>query len=274
MNIGFIGAGRVGCSLGKYFNLHGFFVSGYYSRSRESAEMAAELTGSRVFDDPKDLIRESDMIFLTVPDGMIESVSGEIMSLDLNGKTLCHCSGAMSSEVFGLMDEYGGRCSMHPLMAVSSREHDVSEAFFTIEGNEKAITEIRNILDRCGNTYQEIDKSHKVKYHAAAAVASNLVVGLLDMAIGMLEECGFDRDKAMEALKPLATGNVAAVMEKGPKEALTGPVSRGDDFTVRKHLQVLSKEESEIYRLLSLRLLGLAGLPEADNDRMKGILEK
>ncbi len=274
MNIGFIGAGRVGCSLGKYFNLHGFFVSGYYSRSRESAETAAALTGSRVFHDPKDLIRESDMIFLTVPDGMIEGVADEIMSFDLNGKTLCHCSGAMSSEVFEWMDECGGRCSMHPLMAVSSREHDVSEAFFTIEGNEKAIKEVRNILGICGNTYQEIDKSHKVKYHAAAAVASNLVVGLLDMAIGMLEECGFDREKAMEAFTPLVTGNVEAVMEKGPKEALTGPVSRGDDYTVSKHLQVLSKKEYEIYRLLSLRLLELAGLPEADYDRMKGILEK
>lgn len=274
MNIGFIGAGRVGCSLGKYFNLHGFFVSGYYSRSMQSAETAAELTGSKVFDDPKDLIRESDMIFLTVPDGMIEKVADEIMSFDLFGKTLCHCSGAMSSEVFSQMDEYGGRCSMHPLMAVSSREYDVSNAFFTIEGNEKAIVEVRNILDVCGNTYQEIDKSHKVRYHAAAAVASNLAVGLFDMAIEMLMECGFDRDKAMEALTPLATGNVAAVMEKGPKEALTGPVSRGDDFTVSKHLQILSQEEREIYRLLSLRLLRLAGLPETDNDRMKGILEK
>lgn len=274
MNIGFIGAGRVGCSLGKYFSLHGFFVSGYYSRSRKSSETASELTGSKVFDDPKDLIRESDMIFLTVPDGMIEQVTDDIMSFDLTGKILCHCSGAMSSEVFIRMDEYGGRCSVHPLMAVSSKEHDISKAFFTIEGNEKAIAEVREILDRCGNTYQEIDKSHKIKYHAAAAVASNLVVGILDMAIEMLMECGFDKTKAMEALTPLATGNVNSVMEKGPKDALTGPVSRGDELTVNKHLQVLSDDEKEIYRLLSLRLLRLANLPEADNDRMKGILEK
>ena len=274
MNIGFIGAGRVGCSLGKYFSLHGFFVSGYYSRSRKSSETASELTGSKVFDDPKDLIRESDMIFLTVPDGMIEQVTDDIMSFDLTGKILCHCSGAMSSEVFIRMDEYGGRCSVHPLMAVSSKEHDISKAFFTIEGNEKAIAEVREILDRCGNTYQEIDKSHKIKYHAAAAVASNLVVGILDMAIEMLMECGFDKTKAMEALTPLATGNVNSVMEKGPKDALTGPVSRGDELTVNKHLQVLSDDEKEIYRLLSLRLLRLAGLPEIDNDRMKGILEK
>ena len=37
MKVGFIGAGKVGFSLGKYFKTHGVSVVGYYSKTPESA---------------------------------------------------------------------------------------------------------------------------------------------------------------------------------------------------------------------------------------------
>ena len=276
VNIGFIGAGKVGCSLGRYFILHGFFVSGYYSRSRDSAKKAAELTNSIVFENVENLIETCDIVFITVPDSVIEDVWNGIKDYQLDGKIICHCSGAMSSEVFDTIYVSNvGRCSIHPLMAVSSREHDMSQAFFTIEGNPQGLSQIRKLLDECGNTYQEITKDNKVRYHAAAAVASNLVVGLLDMSVSMLMNCGFSEERAREALTPLVVGNAQAVMNKGTREALTGPVSRGDDITVKKHMDILQDGESEIYRLLSLRLLELADLSKEDDyNKMKGILEK
>jgi predicted dinucleotide-binding enzyme len=47
MKIGFIGAGKVGFSLGKYFCEHGLDVIGYFSRNPQSALQAAEFTGTR-----------------------------------------------------------------------------------------------------------------------------------------------------------------------------------------------------------------------------------
>ena len=41
MQTGIIGAGKVGCSLGKYFSLHGLSVSGFYDVDQESAREAA-----------------------------------------------------------------------------------------------------------------------------------------------------------------------------------------------------------------------------------------
>lgn len=276
MNIGFIGAGKVGCSLGRYFILHGFSISGYYSRSEESAKTAAELTNSILFENVEKLIETCDIVFITVPDSMIGDVWNSIKNYELDRKTICHCSGAMSSEIFEELDVVnGGRCSMHPLMAVSSREHDMSEAFFTIEGNSWGLLQIRKLLDKCGNTYQEITKDNKVRYHAAAAVASNLVVGLLDMAVSMLMSCGFSEERARKALTPLVVGNAQAVMDMGARAALTGPVSRGDTATVKKHMEILEDEELEIYRLLSMRLLELADLADKnDYNSVKGILER
>ena len=44
MRIGFIGAGKVGFTLGKYFAVNGLDVAGYYSRNYKSAEEAAAFT--------------------------------------------------------------------------------------------------------------------------------------------------------------------------------------------------------------------------------------
>ena len=42
--IGFIGAGKVGVSLGKFFREGGLTVTGYYNRHREAAQAAADFT--------------------------------------------------------------------------------------------------------------------------------------------------------------------------------------------------------------------------------------
>ncbi len=72
MRIGFIGAGRVGFTLGKYMKEHGAEVTGYYSRTSEHAEEAARFTDTEVYDDPDKLIKDSDYIYLTVSDNAIE----------------------------------------------------------------------------------------------------------------------------------------------------------------------------------------------------------
>ena len=78
MKIGFIGAGRVGFTLGKYFCEHGVEVAGYYSRNIQSAKEAAEFTHSRVYDVPAKLLEACDILFLTVPDGIIPQIYREI----------------------------------------------------------------------------------------------------------------------------------------------------------------------------------------------------
>ena len=41
MKVGFIGAGKVGFSLGKYLKENGVEITGYFSKSPESAKSAA-----------------------------------------------------------------------------------------------------------------------------------------------------------------------------------------------------------------------------------------
>ena len=71
MRIGFIGAGKVGYSLGRYLKEHHISISGYYSRSLQSAMDAAEFTGTNFYSTLDELVKDSEVLFITVPDGVI-----------------------------------------------------------------------------------------------------------------------------------------------------------------------------------------------------------
>ena len=56
MKIGIIGAGKVGCSIGKYLTEHGFSVAGYCSKSKKSVEEAATFTNTKAYDSLAELV--------------------------------------------------------------------------------------------------------------------------------------------------------------------------------------------------------------------------
>ncbi len=281
MKFGFIGAGKVGCSLGKYFADNGQNIAGYYSVLKEDAIEAAQFTNSCSYDTMEQLAGDSDVLFLTVPDGQIETVWNQlkescairIQRSDvsfLSNKIVCHCSGALSSEVFTDITEFGSYgYSIHPLFAVSNKYQsykELSNSYFTIEGPEKKLDDIKQLLEGFGNPVCVISKKDKVKYHAAAAMASNLVAGLISSSEALLKECGFDNVSAHKALVPIISGNIKHIIHDGVAGALTGPIERNDIGTIRKHLSVLSGNDREIYIAVSRQVVNIAKIKNKDRD--------
>lgn len=282
MRIGFIGAGKVGFSLGKYFAENGAELSGYYSRSFTSAEDAAAFTGSKAFDEPAKLIKVSDAVFITVPDGTIRSVWDDIKLLDLKGKMLCHCSGAMTAaEAFpDVLSKGASGFSIHPLFPVSSKYETyklLGSAFFCIEGDADGISVWHDIFTSIGNPVRIIDGSVKVRYHAACAISSNLMCGLAQLSLDLLQKCGFTEHEALEALRPLAMSNMQRLFEVGPNEALTGPVERNDVSTVSKHLRCFDTDNDRaMYTSVSRKLTEIASKrhPDSDYSEMERLLSE
>ena len=284
MRIGFIGAGKVGCSLGKYLkeSAGDWQIVGYYSRSTSSAKDAAVFTDSRVIDQVELLAQMADAIFITTPDSAIGEIWEMLCAcnIPLEDKIIVHCSGLLASTVFTGAAERGVTvASLHPFYAVSDRYHSyetLSEAYFTLEGSGERMEEFRELLTASGLMIRQIDAAAKTAYHAAASVGSNLMVGLTELAINLLLRCGFDREQARMALRPLMQGNLDAIMEKDTVEALTGPAERADVATVETHLQTLSGDDCEIYRLLTGKLVALAKQknPERDYEQLERCLMK
>ena len=266
----------MGFSLGKYFTEKGIDVSGFYSRNSDSSKEAAKFTKTKYYETLEEIIQNSDTLFLTVPDGSICEVYSEIIKSDINGKCLVHCSGAISSEVFFGISEKGAKgCSVHPICAVSDKFEGykaLSKAYFTAEGEAEGLVQL---LRNCGNNVELISPESKVKYHASAVFASNLVIGLYNIATELLQECGLSESFSVNALKPLFLGNSERVVSDGAVNALTGPVERADDVTVGKHLALLDGDSMEIYRMLSRHLVDIAERknPHRDYSGLYVILE-
>ena len=120
-----------------------------------------------------------------------------------------------------------------------------------------------------------IQKEDKVKYHGAAAIASNLVVGLIGLSRRLLMECGFDEESAHKALSPIIEGNVEHILKDGCEAALTGPIERNDMETVKKHLAVLEGNARTVYQSVSEEILEIAKMKNKDRDyhKMEEILK-
>lgn len=285
MKVGFIGAGRVGVTLGRYFCQQGVEVAGYYSRSRRSADEAAAFTATNIYACAGDLLADSDVLFFTVPDDCIASCYEALCREaggDIQGKIFCHASGAMTAEAAFAGIEAAGAFgySVHPLFAVSDKMRAYSElpdVFFTLEGSGERREFMLAWLRGTGLNVHLIPGECKVKYHAAAAIVSNQVVALFAEGQRLLEECGFAPLVAQQALRPIFLGNAAHVAEDGAAAALTGPVQRGDTGTVAKHLSVLDRTEDRLlYLLLSRRLAELASVKnsEYDDTSMQSFLDE
>ena len=278
MKIGIIGSGRVGFSMGKYLCDHGECVVGYYDRHPERAKEAAQFTSTDNFETIEDLVAASDTLFITTTDGEIANVWDRIQQMSIENKIICHFSGSLSSDLFSNREEYGvSAASFHPMYAFSSKftsYEQLNHVIFTAEGDSHALSIVGDIFRKAGNKVCVMESAKKTRYHASASMISNLMIGLYEMSIQMLMDCGFSREDAVELTTPLVQNNIKALLHSSPEEALTGPIERGDTETVKKHLSVLTEAEKEVYLRLGETVIDIARRknPERDYQTMIQLL--
>jgi predicted short-subunit dehydrogenase-like oxidoreductase (DUF2520 family) len=223
-----IGAGRVGRTVAA--RLAGARLVGRGER--------ADLSGCR-------------LLLIATPDGEIEPVCRALAAQLDPAAGVVHFSGATS--VHALDAAPGPTACVHPLQTVwAERGPD------QLEGAYAAVTGDAELGERLaadlGMVPFLLADDAKPVYHAASAFASNYLVTLTHVALGLLERAGLDRDLALEALGPLQHRTVD-VAGRPP----TGPIARGDAATVRAHLEAVGPELAPLYRAL-----GRATLPLVD----------
>jgi Uncharacterized conserved protein len=278
LKIGFIGAGKVGFSLGKYFLSKGLKISGYYSLNKSSAEEAARFTLSKSFNLISEFVTESDFIFITTNDDQINNVCNQIKNFNIKNKLIAHCSGSLSSKYFQDILYDAQFYSIHPMYPFSDKYtsyKNLSEATFTIEGSSEAINQVKEIFSKLGNKILFISEQDKVKYHLANVYASNLYIALISTAVKHFNEIGISERDALNALLPLMEANINNMVTNGTINSLTGPIERGDSKTILKHLEESMHEDKEVYLGLSRILLNIAKEKnkERDYSAIRNILE-
>lgn len=212
------------------------------------------------------------MLFFTVPDDCIASTFEAVRHEPIQGKVFCHCSGVLTASVgFPSIEQAGASgYSVHPLFAISDRYQsyrELADVFFTLEGSADRLASQQEWLKSTGLHVQIIPAAAKMRYHCAAAIASNQVIALFAESQQLLLDCGFSAEAAQQALTPLFLGNARHIATDGPTAALTGPVERGDAATLELHLTALDTDDDRmLYLLLSERLLRSARQKHPERD--------
>lgn len=153
----------------------------------------------------------------------------------------------------------------------------IAGCFAAIEATGKLKRELWQLARTIGATPFEIRGSQRAAYHAAAVLASNALVTLLDVGARILKDAKFDGALASKMLLPLVRGSLENVAALGTEQALTGPVVRGDAETVKSHLIALTRQDRELYRMMMHAALELAirsgRLRESDAKALCALLE-
>ncbi len=230
MKVRIIGEGRAGGSLGLALERAGWFVS-YIHRQDDITQGASGV----------------DAVVIATPDAVVRSVAARIEPVE--SCAIVHLSGALRLDV---LEPHSQRGSLHPLVSLPNAgigSERLMGAWMAVSG--VGTDAISHSLS--ARTFPVPDEMRAL-YHATAVVASNHLVALLGQVERLSQACNVP----FEAFLDLAFGSLRNVASLSPREALTGPVARGDWDTVAKHLGALPEDERDLYRSLAQATARLA----------------
>ena len=179
-----------------------------------------------------------DLVLLAVSDDEIARAAIAINPGPLVG----HCAGSLGLEVLAPHEAFG----LHPLMSVVGDNAVFAGAGAAVAGSTpRALTAARVLADALHMHAVEIADRDRAAYHAAASIASNLLVTLEDAAEIMLRTAGADRT----ILVPLIRATIENWATLGAPAALTGPIVRGDEATVARQRDAVVERAPELVAL-------------------------
>ena len=205
---------------------------------------------------------DAQAVVLAVSDEAIGELSRRLgRSTQLRtGASLLHLSGAAPSDLLRTEGAERTCASMHPLQTLLG-DGDVRRPFpWILEGDDEAVAVAKALARALDCPVARLPADAKARYHAAATTASNLLVALASIVHRQATMAGLPADQVPALFAPLMETTLAHLTDRGPADALTGPVLRGDLQTISRHLEVLGDQPEDLacYRRLSLQLVELA----------------
>lgn len=215
----------------------GWQVRAVLGRSAAPAEIAAASA-------------DVDLVLIATPDAAVAAVAAEVEPATT--AAVAHLAGSLGLDAVA---PHPRRAALHPLVAlpdaVVGARRLVAGCWFAVAGDPM----VREVVADLGGRAFEVADRDRAAYHAAAVVASNHLVALL----GQAERIGAQAGVPLAAFLDLVRATVDNVEELGPAAALTGPAARGDEATIRRHLDAIAPAERALYEALAEEARRLAG---------------
>lgn len=220
-----IGRGRAGSSLVRALVAAGWTDAGSFGRDDDVSGAAGG---------------DVDLLVIATPDAAVRDVAAAVTPAA--SCVVAHLAGSLGLDVL-MAAGHRRVAAIHPLRAIPTGDTPLAGAWIAVAGDPL----VGDVVAAIGGRAIEVADADRVAYHAAAVVASNHLVALL----GQVERIAATAGVPLDAFFDLVRGTVDNVERLGPRDALTGPVTRGDWDTVARHLAALDPSEREAYIALA-----------------------
>jgi len=243
LDIGIIGAGRVGGNLAYWLSRKGWRIKTVFSKTTQSAEKVANAIPTGISDNLQNVFENCDVAFLTVNDSAIVPLLDRIQEFSkYKVKTLAHCSGLLPSSILGLAGLDFAKVSIHPhapIPRLSTKRNPFADVLFGIEGDKFGEEFAIEIVSDLGGILHHIDPAQKVLYHASGVFGSNFVYVIASVAQELLRESGISEELSKKTAQIMISRALQNFIDFGLPDGMTGPVVRGDIDTVQAHISAL-----------------------------------
>jgi predicted short-subunit dehydrogenase-like oxidoreductase (DUF2520 family) len=246
IRIAIVGPGRVGQAFARRWHEAGAEFLGFLGRDRQRTHAALGFVGHGRVLAVTDLA-DAHVLALTVSDVALRSVATDLAAApELRSCGLAvHCSGSHGRDDLAAFARRGLRtAALHPLApfpdptrgyAAMVGRHALCEAgprAVRLTGRLATMAGLRPVF-----VAGAIDRT---RYHLACALSANGVTALLAQASRqMARALGVEDSLATSLCADLLTSAAALCVEDSPRDALSGPVVRGDADLVARHLALL-----------------------------------
>jgi predicted short-subunit dehydrogenase-like oxidoreductase (DUF2520 family) len=244
LDVGVVGAGRVGAVLGAALARVGHRVVAASGVSEESLARAADLLPGTPVLLPEQVVRRAELVVLAVPDDALPDLVAGLAATGAwqAGQLVVHTSGRHGLEVYDAASRHHVRgMAIHPAMTFSGTAIDLdrlADCCFGVTAPEPLRPAAEALVLEVGGEPVWIEESQRPMYHAALAHGANHLVTLVAQALQALEAAGVEAPSRV--LAPLVSAALDDTLRTGDG-ALTGPVARGDAGTVAEHLRQLQR---------------------------------
>ncbi len=283
-----IGSGTVGSAIISALHKRGYPVASIISRTGAPAkQLAKKVRARRVSTAPEDLAPDTSLLLLGVNDDALESVTAKLVSLKklkFRNMFIIHFSGVHTSDLLGVLKRKGATvASVHPIQTfpksapLGQLVGRLKGCYYGIEGDDNALEKAGKLVNDLGGKAVVVPRELKPVYHTACVFASNYFVVLLN-AIGELASAAKLYISWTELFGPMMTATMENTIQKGPVQALTGPVVRNDTTTIGAHLCALEERAPQFLPLYTMCGIEAARIAKASGrlteDEYGGILKQ
>ena len=242
LDVGVVGAGRVGAVLGAALQRVGHRVLAVSGVSEESRDRAARLLPGVPVLAPEEVVRQAELVVLAVPDDALADLVAGLSATRTwqAGQLVAHTSGRHGLEVYApALEQHVLGLALHPAMTFTGTGLDLDrlvECCFGVTAPEPLRPVAEALVLEIGAEPVWIEESARGLYHAALAHGANHLVTLIAQSLQALRAAGVE--SPARVLGPLVSAALDNALRAGDA-ALTGPVARGDAGTVAEHLRQL-----------------------------------